>query len=327
MVLSDEAFGDCNVNPLNDPYGNMKITKSVDKTGKKKKMALGKGLDALIPNFDTFDDPEGNPTKDFFECDIDRIIPNRFQPRTRFAEEELDELRKSIEEQGILQPLLVRDTGSSYELIAGERRFRAAKMAGLLKVPVLLKEVSDEGMLELSIIENIQRENLNPIEEAEAYHRLMNDFNMTQEEAAKRVGKSRSAVANILRLRNLPDQIKDSITDGTISMGHARALLGAKNSLQQMAAWRSVIQKGLSVRETEALVDGIKTNRKKKIREDLSSDDIYFTSLAEDLSRGFGTKVLIQQSGKRGKVIFEYYGNDDLDRLIQLWRNEVPSDG
>ena len=305
----------------------MKTKKSANKSGKKKKMALGKGLDALIPDFDTFDDSQGVLEQDYFQCDIDRIIPNRYQPRTRFSEEELDDLRRSIEEQGIIQPLLVRDTGSSYELIAGERRFRAAKMAGLVKVPVIVKEVTDEGMLELSIIENIQRENLNPIEEAEAYYRLMSDFNMTQDEAAKRVGKSRSAVANMLRLRGLPDLIKNSITDGTISMGHARALLGAKNTLQQMAAWRSVVQKGLSVRQTEALVDGIKENRKKKSGETPSSDDIYFTGLAEDLSRGFGTKVLIQRSGKRGKVIFEYYSNDDLDRLIQLWRNDAPSEG
>jgi ParB family chromosome partitioning protein len=308
----------------------MKKTKSVKKagpqTGKKKKMALGKGLDALIPNIESFDDSSKPFTQEYFQCDIGRIIPNRYQPRMRFSEDELEDLSRSITEQGILQPLLVRDTGTAYELIAGERRFRAAKMAGLSKVPVILKEVSDGGMLELSIIENIQRENLNPIEEAEAYHRLMGEFQMTQEEAAKRVGKSRSAIANILRLRNLPGAIKDSIIDNAITMGHARALLGAKNAVQQMVAFRTVIKKGLSVRETEALIDGLKTNREKKDRGTPSSDDIYFKSLAEDLCRGFGTKVLIRRSGQRGKVVFEYYSNDDLDRLLNLWRHEKMDD-
>jgi ParB family chromosome partitioning protein len=193
-------------------------------------------------------------------------------------------------------------------------------MAGLSKVPVILKEVSDERMLELSIVENLQREDLNPIEEAEAYHRLMAEFDMTQDQAAKRVGKSRSAVANTLRLRNLPPEIKESIAAGKISMGHARALLGAKNQAQQIAAWRTVILKGLSVRETEALVDRLKIDKKKKLPESATSDEIYFASLAEDLSREFGTKVLIQSSGPRGKVVFEYYTNDDLGRLLNLWK-------
>ncbi len=288
---------------------------------RKPKMALGKGLDALIPDLDAIGDSSPASPSNYFECDINRIIPNRYQPRVRFSEEELLDLSRSIEAKGILQPLLVRDTGTAFELITGERRFRAAKMAGLSKVPVILKEVSDEGMLELSIIENIQRENLNPVEEAEAYHRLMSEFQMTQEEAARRVGKSRSAVANILRLRNLPGTIKDSIITGAITMGHARALLGAKNAVEQMAAFRTVIKKGLSVRETEALIDGLKTGRKKKTPGDPTSDEIYFRSLAEDLSRDFGTKVLIQRSGPKGKVVFEYYSNDDLERLLQIWKN------
>jgi ParB family transcriptional regulator, chromosome partitioning protein len=296
----------------------MKETKNT----RKPKMALGKGLDALIPDLDSLGNSGSGSPSDYFECDIDRIIPNRYQPRTHFSEEELSDLSKSIEEQGILQPLLVRDTGTAFELITGERRFRAAKMAGLAKVPVILREVSDKGMLELSIIENIQRENLNPVEEAEAYHRLMSEFQMTQEEAAKRVGKSRSTVANILRLRNLPGTIKDSIISGAISMGHARALLGAKNAVEQMAAFRTVIKKGLSVRETEALIDGLKTGRKKKAPKDPTSDQIYFRDLADDLSRNFGTKVLIRQAGQKGKVIFEYYSNGDLDRLLNIWKNK-----
>jgi ParB family transcriptional regulator, chromosome partitioning protein len=293
---------------------------TASKTAKTSKLALGKGLDALIPDMGSFENEANEPARDLFECEIARIIPNRFQPRERFSETDLEELRRSIEEQGILQPLLVRALGSKYELIAGERRFRAAKMAGLSKVPVILKDVSDERMLELSIIENLQREDLNPIEEAEAYHRLMAEFDMTQDQAAKRVGKSRSAVANMLRLRNLPPEIRQSIAGGELSMGHARALLGAKNQAQQTAAWRTVLLKGLSVRETEALVDRLKTDKKEKLPEAPTSDEIYFASLAEDLSRDFGTKVLIQKSGTRGKVVFEYYTNDDLDRLLNLWK-------
>ncbi len=297
---------------------------TVPKPVKTPKVALGKGLEALIPDMGSFANEVHDPVRDLFECDIDRIIPNRFQPRERFSETDLEELRRSIEEQGILQPLLVRASGSKYELIAGERRFRAAKMAGLFKVPVILKDVSDERMLELSIVENLQREDLNPIEEAEAYHRLMVEFDMTQDQAAKRVGKSRSAVANILRLRNLPPEIRGSIITGELSMGHARALLGAKNAAQQTAAWQTVLLKGLSVRETEALVDRLKIDKKEKFPEAPTSDDIYFASLAEDLTRNFGTKVLIQRSGSRGKVVFEYYTNDDLDRLLNLWEKADP---
>jgi ParB family transcriptional regulator, chromosome partitioning protein len=159
---------------------------------------------------------------------------------------------------------------------------------------------------------------LNPIEEAEAYHRLMTEFDMTQDQAAKRVGKSRSAVANMLRLRNLPPEIKESISAGGLTMGHARALLGAKNTVQQIAAWRTVISKGLSVRETESLVERLKIQKKEKPPASPTSEDIYYASLAEDLSLDFGTKVLIQRSGKGGKVVFEYYTADDLDRLLNL---------
>ncbi|MBU4319096.1 MAG: ParB/RepB/Spo0J family partition protein [Proteobacteria bacterium] len=287
------------------------------KNEKKPKMALGKGLEALIPRIGSYGDPA---SEDYFDCDINRIFPNRYQPRQRFSETELAELSESIKQQGIIQPLVVRNTESGYELIAGERRLRAAKMAGLAKVPVIIKEVSDENLLEFSIIENIQREDLNAIEEADAYHQLMMRFDMTQEQVADRVGKSRPTVANLLRLRNLPDNIKESLVEGAISMGHARALLGAKNSHQQMTAWKMVTAKKLSVRETEALIDRMKTDKKERPSERPDSDSIYFTSLAEDLSRMFGTKVRFQRSGKHGKVIFEYYGNDDLDRLLGIWK-------
>jgi ParB family chromosome partitioning protein len=291
-----------------------KLTKTVGpKSGTRKKMALGKGLGALIPEVETGQDEQ----KDFFFCDIDLIRPNRFQPRLNFSEEDLQELTDSIKTQGILQPLLVRKDDDGYELIAGERRLRAAKRARLNQVPVVIKRVNDNQMLEMAIVENIQRKNLNPIEEAEAYHRLITQLNLTQDQASARVGKSRSAVANFLRLRQLPEQIKDSITDGSLSMGHARAILGATASTQQLAAWRAVIAKGLSVRQTETLIRHLKSEKKKPRVSRNRTEEIYFTGLAEDLSRHFGTKIMIKKAGQKGKVEIEFYSNDDLDRLIR----------
>ena len=212
----------------------------------------------------------------------------------------------------------MRKDDAGYELIAGERRLRASKRVGLTQVPVMIKRVTDDQLLEISLVENIQRENLNPIEEAEAYHRLISQLDLTQDQASARVGKSRSAVANFLRLRQLPDQIKDSIVDGTLSMGHARALLGAENSAQQLSAWRVVVSRKLSVRETENLVRRLKSEIKKPKASINHSEQIYLTSLAEDLSRHLGTKTLIKKDGQKGKVEIEFYSNDDLDRLLNL---------
>ncbi len=282
---------------------------------KRKKMALGRGIEALIPDIEP---DEGNSTGEYFTCDVRLIRPNPFQPRIRFAPEELDELSRSIQEQGILQPLMVRKAETGYELIAGERRLRAARMAGLDMVPVVVKNVSDGQLLEISIIENIQREDLNPIEEAEAYHRLLEEFRLTQEEVAARVGKSRSAVANFLRLRQLPEPIKTSILDGMLTMGHARALLGADTAAQQNTAWKAVIAKGLSVRETESLIKRLKNQKPEAQPPPLKSIDVYFNSLADNLSQDFGTRVHIKRKGQKGKVEIEFYSNDDLDRLIGL---------
>ncbi len=285
---------------------------------KPKKIALGKGLDALIPGIESVD----GKSHEYFLCDINMIKSNRYQPRQRFSEDDLQELCDSIKAQGIIQPLVVRKHDSGYELVAGERRLRAAKKAGLFQVPVIVKSVSDEKILEISIVENIQREDLNPLEKAEAYHRLIAEFNLTQDQAAMRVGQSRSAVANFLRLRQLPDQIKDSIRDGSLSMGHARALLGTDTSAQQLAAWRAVVSKGLSVRETENLVKRLKTAKERQKKVSLNSEEIYFSSLADDLSRHFGTKVKIHKRGQKGKVEIEFYSNDDLDRLINLLKGK-----
>ncbi len=283
---------------------------------RRKKVALGRGLGALIPEIEEADERP----RDFFYCDIALIRPNRFQPRFQYPEDELDELSQSIKAQGILQPLLVREEGDAYELIAGERRLRAAKKAGLAQVPVIIKRIGDSKLLELSIVENIQRANFNPIEESEAYHRLITEFKLTQDEAATRVGKSRSAVANFLRLRQLPEQIKASILDASLTMGHARALLGVENSAQQLATWRAVVKKGLSVRETENLIRSLKDEKKKPKAARKSSEDRYLMDLADDLSRHFGTKITIKKRGQRGKVEIEFYSNDDLDRLIERLR-------
>jgi len=282
----------------------------------RKKKALGRGLDALIPDLGDF----GTSRPDYKECDVRRIRPNRFQPRRRFDAAELEDLRDSIREQGILQPLLVREDGGDYEVIAGERRLRAAKMADLQKVPVVIREADDVTMLEMSIIENVQREDLNPMEESEAYHRLITEFGLTQDSVAERVGKSRPTVTNAIRLRSLPDPIKDSIRAGELSMGHARALLGADGSARQIAAWRKVISQGLSVRATELLVKGLKKPKGAKGKPTETSDDVYFADLADELARKIGTRVRIHRRGKRGRLEIEFYGDEDLDRLIQMLR-------
>jgi ParB family chromosome partitioning protein len=287
---------------------------------KRKKLALGRGLDALIPDLGPMDSVgSGDANRSFLEAEIALIQPNRYQPRTHFAPEELSQLSDSIRSQGILQPLLVRKVGGGFELVAGERRLRAARMAGLTKVPVLVKELTDAQMVEMSIVENIQRENLNPIEEAQAYHRLIHEFGLTQEEAAQRVGKSRSAVANFLRLRQLPEPIKSSIVEGQLSMGHARALLGADTSAQQNAAWRAIIQKELSVRQAESLIKRLRSEAETvAVPKAPTSTDRHLASVAEDLSRRFGTRVQIKRRGQKGKLEIEFFSNDDLNRLLEL---------
>ena len=282
---------------------------------KRKKMALGRGIEALIPDIDS---ARSDSSGEYFTCDVRLIRPNPFQPRIRFPREELDELSRSILEQGILQPLIVRKAETGYELIAGERRLRAAKMAGISEVPVVVKNVSDGKLLEISIIENIQRQDLNALEEAEAYNRLMDEFHLTQEDVAVRVGKSRPAIANFLRLRQLPEQIKSSILDGTLTMGHARALLGADTQAQQYAAWKAVLAKNLSVRETEALVKRLKNQKPEDLNPPPQSFDVYLSSLADDLSQDFGTRVKIKRKGRKGRVEIEFYNDSDLDRLIGL---------
>jgi ParB family chromosome partitioning protein len=277
-------------------------------------MALGKGLSALLPEAESV---PGAHTEHFL-CPVDRIRPNRFQPRSRFDEDELEALSRSIREQGVIQPLLVRRDGGGYELIAGERRLRAARRAGLEEVPVVVRSVSDEALLEMSIVENIQREDLNPLEEADAYHHLITHFGLTQEEVAARVGKSRPSVANTLRLRGLPENVKASIREGALNMGHARALLGARNSAVLNAAWHKVVSGGLSVRETEALIRRLNRGEPHPPAPVGGTEDPYFRGIAEALSRHFGTKVQIRRKGRRGRLEVEFYSDEDLDRILRL---------
>lgn len=285
---------------------------------KRKKLALGKGLSALIKEAGT-DGPD--TAADYFNCPITQVRPNRHQPRMRFNDTELDELSQSIRTQGILQPLLVRRDGAGYELIAGERRLRAAKKAGLRHVPVVVKDVGESELLEMSIIENIQRQDLNVLEEADAYYHLMKHFGLNQDAIAERVGKSRSAVANLLRLRQLPEPIKAVILEERLSMGHARALLGANTPAIQNKAWRTVMSKALSVRETENLIKRLNRGDIRQKAPEMDSEAIYFAGLAEDLSRHYGTKVQIKRKGQRGKVEIEFYSNADLDRLLNLMKS------
>jgi ParB family chromosome partitioning protein len=279
-----------------------------------KKQALGRGLDALIPDVGASDlEP-----RSFFYCDIDSIRPNPYQPRRHFSEQELNDLSDSVKEKGIIQPLVVHTVSTGYELIVGERRWRAARVAGLKEVPVVVKDVSGPEMVEMALVENVHRQDLNPLEKAEAYYRLIREFGLTQEEVAKRVGQDRSSVANFLRLRNLPQPIQADIVNNTLSMGHARALLGAETLAQQEEAWRRIVYKNLSVRAAEALVKKLKDRKlgasSAKAR---SSEDVYMESLADDLTRHLGTKVRIIRRGKRGRLEIDFYGNDDLGRLVK----------
>jgi ParB family chromosome partitioning protein len=278
-----------------------------------KKQVLGRGLDALIPDVEVSElEPES-----FFYCDIDSIRPNPYQPRRRFADQELKGLSSSIKEKGIIQPLVVRTVSTGYELIVGERRWRAARLAGVRQVPVVVKNLSGAEMVETALVENIQREDLNPLEKAGAYYRLIKEFGLTQQQVAKRVGQNRSTVANFLRLRNLPKPIQADITKNTLSMGHARALLAVENAAQQREVWRRIVSENLSVRAAETLVKRLKDRKPRASRSKArTSQDVYMESLADDLSRYLGTRVRIVRRQDRGRVEISFYSNEDLERLI-----------
>ena len=278
-----------------------------------KKPALGKGLNALLP---TGEYPEMGP-KGIFLCPVDRIESNPSQPRKRFEEQGLASLADTIKEKGVLQPLLVRKVGTRYELIAGERRLRAAKKAGLQEVPVLVREGEESDSLELSILENIQREDLNPIEEAKAYKQMMDRLDLTQEELARRVGKDRSSVANAVRLLQLPREIQEDLSSGQLSAGHARALLGVGQEILQLKLWALIRERGLSVREAEKYVLQFKEGRKKGPRP-LAAVDPDVQALQDELSQYFGTRVMIQKGKKGGRIQIRYASVEELNRIYSL---------
>jgi len=278
-----------------------------------KRPALGKGIGALLSTATQ----EGG--RKYFLCPIEELKPHAQQPRKTFNDEALAELAASIREKGVIQPLVVRRQDDHYQIIAGERRWRASQKAGLKEVPVVIQDVSEDWALEMALIENIQREDLNPIEEADAYRNLMDSFALTQEEVAKRVGKERSTVANSLRLLRLPARVQGDVTAGTLSMGHARALLALDSEEDLLEAREQVLKKGLSVRDTEALVKKIKAfGQSPKPEKKSSAVDPEMKHLEERLQQVLGTQVKIQLKGKGGKLEVLFYTPDDLDRIMQL---------
>jgi len=275
------------------------------------KQALGKGLGALIPDLSALDDKEKRALG-INEIELDKIVPNEYQPRKVFNDEKMKELAASIKEQGVIQPVIVHRAGSGYQLIAGERRWRASRLAGLKTIPALVKEATKREFLEMALIENIQREDLNPLEAAEAYKRLQDEFKLTQEDLAKRVGKERSTVTNFLRLLGLPKEIKQELAIGALSMGHAKAILSLERVRDQMQATVMIVKKGLSVREAEALSARLKNPPKEK-KARLSHE---LKSVEEKIKKALGTKVSITAKSKGGRIVIEYYSVEELDRII-----------
>jgi len=293
-----------------------------------KKKGLGKGLDSLIPDNKSMKSVTSEKTVESKEdaaaksgvqvMKINAVEPNRDQPRKNFDEDALLELSDSIKQFGVLQPLLVRKRKDYYEIIAGERRWRAAKLAGVKEVPVIEKEYTDQEILEIGLIENIQRENLNPIEEAIAYKRLLEEFNLKQDEVAERVSKSRTAVTNSMRLLKLSDKVQQMIIDDMISTGHARALLAIDDPELQYTLANKIFDEKLSVRETEKLVKEIKNPKKPKEKKPVANSFIY-QDLEEKMKSVFGTKVSIASKGKgKGKIEIEYYSDDELEHLFDM---------
>lgn len=279
------------------------------------KKGLGRGLSALIPSAELKTESRAEQTPP--EITVDRITPSPFQPRRSFDEAKIEELAGSIRNQGIIQPLVVRPKGDGFELIAGERRWRAAMKAGLSRVPVVIREASDHEALQLALVENLQREDLNAIEEANGYRRLQEEFHWSQEEMAERVGKSRPAIANSLRMLSLPAEVQQEVVAGNLPAGQARALLGLHTEALIISASREVITKGLSTRETEKMVRLLLIGRKRRRQVSLIDPDL--KSIVEELQRALGTRVRLIPKARtsKGKIEIEYYTLPDLERIIQ----------
>lgn len=286
-----------------------------------KKFGLGKGLNALIPE-EVFED-NNYDSKNFTGrrdlISINLIKPNESQPRKHFDEEKILQLAESIKEHGIIQPIVLRKIDNTYIIVAGERRWRAAKAAGLKEVPAIVMELSDKQVLEISLIENIQRQDLNPIEEALAYKKLMEEFNFTQEELSKRLGKSRTSITNTLRLLNLGSGVQEYLIDGVISEGHGRALLSILDSELQYAIAQRIIDESLSVRETERIVNGLNKNKAIEVKQEKNNDlSPYIQDIRNKLEEKYDTKIVVSNKNNKGKIEIEYYSNDDLERILSL---------
>ena len=281
-----------------------------------KNKGLGRGLDALIP---TYQNEQKEELSGIIHIGIDQIKANKDQPRKHFAPEKIKELSDSIKIHGIIQPILVVDSNGSYTIVAGERRYRAAVSAGLKEIPVIIKEFTEEEILQIALIENLQREDLNSIEEALAYKQLTDNFAMTQDQIAEKIGKSRTAVANTLRLLGLSNKIQKHIIDKRLSAGHARAILSVQDSKTQEAFAAYILENQLSVRESEKASKDFQINRKKTThKKRYIPKEPYIIDLEDTLRQKFGTKVSIVSNGEKGKIELEYYSNEDLERLILL---------
>lgn len=295
------------------------------------KKGLGKGLDSLIADkvstkpaakVEEKKKPTSEHAADAIMMDIAKVEPNREQPRKKFDEDALLELAESIKQFGVLQPLLVQERDDYYEIIAGERRWRAAKLAGIKKIPVIIKKLTAQEIMEISLIENIQREDLNPIEEALAYKRLLTEFNLKQDEVAERVSKSRTAVTNAMRLLKLNDKVQQMVIDEMLTTGHARALLGINDQEKQYELAQKIFDEKLSVRDTEKLVKSIQNEKKTNVRKEINPKlEAIYHDLEEQMKGILGTKVSINHKDeKKGKVEIEYYSQEELDRIIDLLR-------
>lgn len=276
---------------------------------------LGRGLSALMP--ETANEPKSSE-EGIVNLDINELKENEFQPRQDIDPLKLEELLASIKEKGVIQPIIVRPKEEGYELIAGERRWRAAKQLGLTHLPAIIKDVDDAEALQLALIENLQRQDLNPLEEAVAYQRLLNEFNLTQEKIGEVVGKKPSSVSNTLRLLKLPAEIQDALRKGVIAMGHARAILGAKNPQEMLSIFHHIVPQQLSVRQVEQIVISKSSGESKKRGKIFAERNPQIVALEEQLQRTLGTRVKIFSGRKRGKIVLEYYSSEDLERLVAM---------
>jgi ParB family transcriptional regulator, chromosome partitioning protein len=281
---------------------------------------LGKGLNAFFANID-----EPNKQESITDVSLKEIRPNPYQPRKIFTQEAIEELKQSIIEHGILQPIIVRKSIKGYDIVVGERRFRAAKEAGLEKVPVVIRELTEQQMMELAVLENLQREDLTPIEEAAAYQLLMEKLSLTQEQLAKRLGKSRPHIANLVRLLTLPPKIQQLISDGKISMGHGRALLGLRKKEKLPLIAEKTMKEGLNVRQLEQLIQQLNENVPRETKKPKPEKNVFIKEREGFLRERFGTTVNIKESKNKGKIEIEFFSKDDLERILELLNNNQES--